>query len=139
MSRTRLLGVDYGQVRIGLAVTDAERKIAFPLSVHVRSGEEADAVFFRRVVDEEEIAAIVVGLPLHSGGEEGAKAKEARAFGEWLARVTKLPVEFFDERFTTVQAESALWHAGMTHKRRRERRDKVAAQMMLRGYLEACR
>jgi putative Holliday junction resolvase len=131
-----LLGVDYGQVRIGLAVTDPERKIAFPLSIYVRTNEEADAAYFRRVVDDEEIAAIVVGLPLHSGGEEGIKAKEARAFGDWLAQVTQLPVEYFDERFTTVQAESALWDAGMTHKRRRERRDKVAAQMMLRGYLE---
>jgi putative Holliday junction resolvase len=133
------MGVDYGQVRIGLAVSDPDRKIAFPLCIYTRAGDDADAAYFRKIVEEEMIAAIVVGLPLHSGGEEGTKAKEARVFGEWLGRVTNLPVEFFDERFTTVEAESALWDAGLSHKQRKERRDKVAAQMMLRGYLEACK
>ena len=136
MSRTRLLGVDYGDVRIGLAVTDPDRKIAFPLAVHARAGEQRDADYFRTLVEEHEIAGIVVGLPLHSGGEEGQKAREARAFGQWLQEATGLPVVYFDERFTTVHAESALWQAGLSHKQRQRRRDKVAAQMILQAYLE---
>jgi putative Holliday junction resolvase len=134
---TRLLGVDYGSVRIGLAVSDPDRKLAFPLSTHERRGTEADAAFFRTLVAEEEIGALVVGLPVHLDGREGQKAVEARAFGQWLSETTGLPVTFYDERFSSVQAESALWEAGLTHRKRRQRRDKVAAQMVLQAYLDA--
>ncbi len=139
MSRTptRLLGVDFGTVRVGLAVSDPDRKLAFPLEVHERRDREADAAFFRELVRREEVAGLVVGLPVHLDGREGEKALQARAFGGWLAEATGLPVVFYDERFTTVQAESALWEAGLTHKRRRQRRDKVAAQMLLQAYLDA--
>ena len=132
----RLLGVDYGTVRIGLAVTDPERKIAFPLATYERRGQEKDAAFFASLIAEQDIRQIVVGLPIHLDGREGTKAAEAREFGRWLAEATKLPVVYFDERFTTVHAEQLLWLAGMTHKRRKERRDKVAAQIMLQGYLD---
>ena len=74
---------------------------------------------------------------MHTDGREGVKAREARTFGAWLGDVTGLPVVFADERFTTVQAESALWDAGLTHKRRKDRRDRVAAQMLLQAYLDA--
>jgi putative holliday junction resolvase len=133
----RLLGVDYGSVRVGLAVSDPERKIAFPLATYTRRGRRQDADYFRRTVSEEQIAQLVIGLPVHVDGREGQKAKEARAFGAWLGETTGLPVVFWDERFTTVEAEAALWDAGLTHKKRKERRDRVAAQMMLQGYLDA--
>jgi putative Holliday junction resolvase len=136
-TRTILLGVDYGSVRIGLAVSDPDRKLAFPLEVRERRGADADSAFFRALVEREEVGAIVVGLPVHLNGREGVKAIEARKFGAWLAAQTGLPLTFCDERFTTVQAESALWEAGLTHKRRKQRRDKVAAQMLLQAYLDA--
>lgn len=134
---TRLLGVDYGSVRIGLAVSDAERRLASPLAVYETRGRERDAEYFRVLVDAEEIGALVVGLPVHSDGREGQKAIEARAFGAWLAATTGLPVTFWDERFSTVEAESALWQAGLTHKKRKARRDRVAAQIFLQAYLDA--
>ena len=134
---TKLLGVDYGTVRIGLAVSDPERKIAFPLATYERRGREQDAAYFRSLVQAEEIAACVVGLPLHLDGREGQKAGEARAFGQWLAAATGLQAVFWDERFTTVEAEDALWSAGLTHKRRKSRRDRVAAQLLLQAYLDA--
>ena len=135
--RTRLLGVDYGQVRVGLAVSDSERRIASPKATIQRRNPEQDAAYFRDVVADEEIVEIVVGLPLHLDGREGQKACEARAFGQWLAETTGLPVVFWDERFSTVEAESALWQAGLTHKRRKDRRDRVAAQILLQSYLDA--
>src|SRR5262249_36749688 len=92
---------------------------------------------FRQVVETEEIATLVVGLPVHTTGREGQKAGEARLYGAWLAEVTALPVVYWDERFTTTQAENALWEAGLTHKKRKQRLDRVAAQMMLQAYLEA--
>ena len=96
-----------------------------------------DAAYFRAVVDREEIGGLVVGLPIHLDGRESPKSAEARIFAAWLAETTSLGVSLYDERFTSVQAEHALWDAGLTHKKRKERRDAVAAQMMLQGYLDA--
>jgi len=81
----RLLGVDYGDVRVGLAVSDPDRKIAFPLAIYTRQDRERDAGYFRAVVKEEEAAALVIGLPVHLSGVEGQKAGAARTFGAWLA------------------------------------------------------
>jgi putative Holliday junction resolvase len=134
--RTRLLGIDYGAKRIGLAVSDADRKIASPLATYERAGRDADARYFQQVIEKEEIGQLVVGLPIHLSGEESAKSVEARAFGKWLNDVTGLPVVFADERFSTVEAESALWNAGLTHKKRKARRDRLAAQILLQGYME---
>jgi putative Holliday junction resolvase len=133
----RLLGVDFGHVRIGLAVSDADRKIASPLATYERKSAEQDASYLQRLVKEEQIGRLVVGLPVHLDGREGVKAAEARKFGTWLASVTKLPVTYWDERFTTVEAEGFLLGAGLTNKRRKERRDRVAAQILLQSYLEA--
>jgi len=134
---TRLLGVDFGSVRVGLAVSDRDRKIASPLATHTRRSAEQDKQFFRRLVEVEEIGGLVVGLPMHCDGREGHKAVEARAYGKWLHETTGRPVVFWDERFTTVEAEGFLLEAGLTNKRRKQRRDRVAAQILLQGYLEA--
>ncbi len=137
MSAGRLLGVDTGAVRIGLSISDPDRKIAFPLATYTRQGRERDAAYFRALVKAEGIVGLVVGLPVHLSGKEGQEATEARAFAAWLTQTTGLPARFWDERFTTVEAESALWAAGLTHKQRKARRDKVAAQMLLQAYLDA--
>ncbi len=133
----RLLGVDYGSKRIGLSVSDADRKFAFPLTTYERRSAEPDAVYFRDLVAEESIEQIILGLPVHLDGREGQKAAEVRAFGAWLAETTGLPIVYFDERFTTVEAESALWEAGLSHQKRKDRRDRVAAQILLQTYLDA--
>jgi putative Holliday junction resolvase len=134
---TRLLGVDYGSVRIGLAISDPDRKIAFPLATHQRGSREQDAAYFRQAIAEESVGGIVLGLPVHCNGNEGQAAAAVRAFGQWLGELTGLPLVYWDERFTTVEAEAALWDAGLTHKQRKQRRDKVAAQMLLQTYLDA--
>ena len=134
--RTRLLGVDYGNVRVGLAVSDSSRTIASPLTTYTRGNREQDVRFFKELVEAEAIDRIVVGLPIHLDGHEGSKAAEARAFGQWLNQITELPVVFWDERFTTVEAEGHLWSAGLTHKQRKRRRDQVAAQILLQSFLE---
>ena len=133
----RLLGVDYGVKRIGLAVSDPDRIIASPLLTYERIDGDVDATFYCKLILDERIAAIVVGLPVHTDGREGVKAIEARAYGKWLAQTTGLPVRYWDERFSTAQAESALWNAGLTHQKRKDRRDRVAAQMILQAYIEA--
>ena len=132
----RVLGIDTGAKRVGLAISDPDRIIASPLTTLERQSTERDAQFFRDVIAREQVVLLVVGLPMHTDGREGIKAQEARAYGAWLADITGLPVEYADERFTTVHAESALWDAGLTHRRRKERRDRVAAQIMLQAYLD---
>lgn len=136
-AKGRLLGVDFGTVRVGLAVTDPDRIIASPLETYTRRTPDQDAAYYRKLAAAERAVAWVVGLPLHTGGEEGKKAAEARAYGKWLGEATGLPVVFWDERFTTALAEDAMWDAGLSHKKRRERRDRVAAQLILQAYLEA--
>jgi putative Holliday junction resolvase len=135
--RTRLLGIDPGKVRLGLAISDAERRLASPLTTYTRRDPKQDAAFFKNIIKDEEVGSIVIGLPVHLDGREGEQAKAARAFGVWLQEATGLPCVLYDERFTTSEAESALWDAGLTHKQRKARRDRVAAQILLQAYIEA--
>jgi putative Holliday junction resolvase len=133
----RLAGIDYGTVRIGIAVTDPERRLASPLENYKRRGEAADAEFFQRLVAEERIVRFIVGLPVHLDGRESQKSIEARQFGQWLGEVTGVPVEYFDERFTSAEAEQHLSAAKLTKKQRKARLDKLAAQILLTAYLES--
>jgi putative Holliday junction resolvase len=133
----RLLGVDHGTVRVGLAVCDPDRTVASPLDTYRRKDAVADAKFFRTLAAEQKAVGWVVGLPLHMSGDEGGKAKECRAFGDWLTTATGLPVAFQDERYTSAAAEEAMLAAGLTLKQRRERLDRVAAQFILQAFLDA--
>lgn len=135
----RIAGIDFGTVRVGIAIADATLSIASPYETYARKGEAGDRARFRRLVDEEQITRFVVGLPVHLDGRESAKSIEARRFGQWLAEATGVAVEYFDERFTTHDAELALAEAQLTKKQRKARLDKLAAQIMLTAYLEARR
>jgi putative holliday junction resolvase len=133
----RVAGIDFGTVRIGIAISDADRTIASPLENYARQGPEQDAKRFRRLVAEEDVSLFVVGLPVHLSGLESQKSLEARQFGKWLEAVTGLAVVFFDERFTSAEAEQHLVAADMTRKKRKARLDKIAAQILLAAYLES--
>ena len=133
----RAAGIDYGDVRIGIAISDPSRKLASPLENYTRRGESQDAARFCRLVADEDVKLFVVGLPIHLDGRESRKSEEARRFGKWLTEKTGVPVEFFDERFTSVEAEGLLLGADLTRKRRKARRDMLAAQIMLSAYLES--
>lgn len=133
----RILALDPGQVRIGAAICDDERKIASPLEIWTRKGNELDSRWLAGLVKREGVVALIVGLPIRSQGEEGESARRARGFATWATRVSGLPFRMVDESFTTRFAESALWEMGLTHQKRRARRDSVAAQMLLQGYIDA--
>lgn len=133
----RIAAVDYGTVRMGVAITDRDRTIASPLAVHTRRGAAGDADFFRRLAADEDVALFVVGLPVHLSGRESGKSWEAREFAAWLATTTGVRVSLFDERFTTTQADEYLAQGEFTKKRRKARRDMLAAQVLLTAFLEA--
>jgi len=138
-SRGRIAGIDYGTVRIGVAVADLEVRIAGPLENYTRVSDDADARHFRELVAAHDIDHFVVGLPVHLSGEESQKSTEARRFGQWLSEATGKPVGFFDERFTSVEAEQFLSRGQLTKKKRKARTDMLAAQIMLAAYLESQR
>jgi putative Holliday junction resolvase len=133
----RIAGIDFGTVRIGIALSDPGRSIASPHENYTRRGVQADRARFRRLVADEGVVLFVVGLPVHLDGRESQKSIEARQFARWLTEVTGVPVALFDERFTSVEAEQLLQDAQMTSKRRRRRTDMLAAQIMLAAYLES--
>jgi putative Holliday junction resolvase len=135
----RLAGIDYGTVRIGVAVTDPDQRLASPLENYTRKNAAADAAWFQRMFQEERIVGVIVGLPVHGSGEESQKSAEARQFGQWIGELTGLPVRYFDERYTSLHAEALLLDAKLTSKRRKQRLDKLAAQIMLAAFLESAR
>ena len=133
----RLAGIDYGDRRIGVALTDPERRLASPFANYERRDLPADAAYFRKLAADERIVRFVVGLPVHLDGRESQKSAEAREFGRWLAETTGVGVVFYDERFTTTEADHLMAGAHLTRKRRKARRDMLAAQILLTAYLEA--
>ena len=133
----RIAGIDFGTVRIGIAMADTEVGIAGPFENYTRRTQALDAEYFATLSKEERIGRFVVGLPVHLHGGESQKSVEARAFGEWLGKLSGVPVEYFDERFTSAEAERILGMAELTKKQRQARRDQLAAQIMLTAYLEA--
>lgn len=133
----RVAGIDFGSVRIGIAVSDIDRKFSSPYETYIRKSPAKDAEYFVRLVSEERIVAFVLGMPIHLSGDMSEKGEEVLQFADWLQTVTRLPIRFVDERYTSVEAERILRNAKLTNKQRLARRDKLAAQMILAAFLEA--
>jgi putative Holliday junction resolvase len=132
---SRVLGLDPGERRIGVALSDPSGLIAQPYRVlDRRRGNAIEQI--TQICDEEGIETIVVGLPVSLSGEEGAAAVAARKLGSEVAEATGRNLVYWDERFTSVQAEQALLESGMRREKRRDTRDMVAAALMLQGYLD---
>ncbi len=133
----RLLGIDFGTRRIGVSVCDDMQIIASPLENYSRHALKADELFLQQLVQDYRINGIVIGLPVHMSGDEGGKAAEAREFAAWVEQVTGCPVAFRDERYTTSMANEHLRQAGVSGPRRKDLRDKIAAQIILQSYLDS--
>lgn len=130
----RVLAVDPGTVRVGLAVSDPLRITAQPLEVV----PAADAIArIAAICGELDVEEVIVGLPVTEQGEEGESARMARELVQELEEATGLPVTAVDERYTSRMAESTMVEAGVRRRRRRGAVDKVAAAVLLRGYLDA--
>ena len=131
----RILGLDPGERRIGVAVSDATGTIASPVDFIDRRGGDLE----QRLIDlctEWEITGVVVGLPMSLDGTEGPAVTRSREFGGLVRGLTGLPVAFHDERFTTVTAEQALLEGGVKRRSRTNKRDQIAAAVMLQGFLD---
>lgn len=135
----RLAGIDFGTVRIGIAVCDPLRILVSPLEIRSVAGEELDGQFFRALAKREAIDGFVVGLPIHCDGGESDKSRQARRFARWLLKATGVPVRLFDERFTTSAAQSRIRARGGGKRARHRLVDAIAAQVLLESFLEATR
>ena len=131
----RVLGLDLGDARIGVAISDPDRRLAVPLGT-VRTGAPADLKAIADLVREHDVALVVVGHPLLLSGEAGARARHAEAFAEALRSVLGVEVVLHDERLSTVEAERALREAGASGRRRREAVDRSAATVILQSFLD---
>jgi putative holliday junction resolvase len=138
-TKGRIAGIDYGSFRVGVAVSDPAQLISSPLENYTRTDEAGDAEFFRQLVRDEELVGFVVGLPVHSSGDESEKSREARQFGKWLEETTELPISYYDERYSTALADQFMMQADTKRKNRKKRRDMLAAQVILAGYLDSAR
>jgi len=135
----RILGIDYGTKRLGLALSDEDEILASPLPVRVRTTLAEDMKFLASLVREREIGTIVLGLPLNMDGSQGEMARAVQGFADELERGCNVPVILFDERLTTSEAERVLVQADISRKKRKNLRDGLAAVLILQGYLDSQR
>jgi putative Holliday junction resolvase len=136
----RAMGIDLGDARIGLAASDPGGSIALPLDTLERIGPRKDVERIAQRALELEVRVVVVGLPKLMSGEEGTQASLAREFAERLARrLGDVPVELWDERLTTVEAERTMVSGGVGRRRRKTLVDPLAATLILQGFLDARR
>jgi putative Holliday junction resolvase len=133
----RILGIDLGDKKIGLALSDPMGWTAQGLEVITSKGAiDEDISKIKEYVDQYEVEKIIVGLPLNMDGSSGPRAEKARAFAARLGKKLNIAVEMTDERLTTVAAERFLLEADLSRKKRRKVIDKMAAVMILQSYLD---
>lgn len=132
----RTLGVDLGRVRIGLALADDVLRTARPLTTIVRRSEKQDLAAMAAVARDYEVTRAVLGLPLDMDGTEGKAARWARAFAPRLEAALGVPVELFDERLSSFEAESRLREQGFSSREARGMVDQEAAAVILQGWLD---
>jgi putative Holliday junction resolvase len=133
----RILALDFGLKRVGAAISDTSQTFASPLETYTRQSDTADARHYRALVEDEAVERIVIGLPVHTTGRESTISTQARAWGAWLQKIVQRPIVYFDERFTSSEAEQTLLDAGLRGRALKSRRDMLAAQILLQAYIEA--
>ncbi len=129
-------GLDFGDKTIGVAISDRLRGVATPVLTIRRVKFTVDAEALIKLLTEREVVGMVLGLPRNMDGSEGPRAQATRSFARNLARLTPLPLAYWDERLSTVAAERALIEADTSRKRRKELIDHVAAGYILQGALD---
>ena len=134
----RYLAIDYGLRRVGLAICDAEEIIVSPLCLLANDRLRPEVLLdeLKALVEEHAVAALVIGLPLNMDDNEGEQAKLTRLFADKVKDVTGLPVYFQDERLSSMAADELLEEAELTKKRRKEKRDMLAACAILQDFLD---
>ena len=135
MRYTRKMGIDYGDKRIGVALTDALCIISSPYEVFQNQSMQQSINHIDKLIKEFDVDEVALGLPLNMDGTEGERAKLHREFGEALANFSGVKVFYVDERLTSAEAEELLIVSGVRREKRKELIDKISAQIILQTYL----
>ncbi len=135
----RILGIDYGDSHIGLAVSDKLHLTAQALGSYRSKSKKEDKEYFKELVSKYEIGKIVLGFPLRMDGSPGTRVEKTKKFAAWLKKILKIPIVFWDERLTTRQAYQILGREKIKAKRKKTLEDQIAATVILSSYLESKR
>ena len=138
-SQGRLLGLDVGLRRIGMAVSDPLGITAQGIETLQRKNKRTDLAAFERILRERSVREIVVGHPLRMSGQEGSQAEKVRAFADLLAHTFKIPVHLWDERLTSVEANRVLRESEISIEKRGKAVDQLAAVLILQSYMDSQR
>ena len=133
----RVMAFDIGEVRVGIAVSDARRRVASPVAVLSAQDVQAMAKPFRCVLEDWEPEQLLAGLPFTLSGEEGPQAERVRAFAQQVAQACELPLEFADERLSSAEAKRILREKGLSEREMRGKVDMIAASLFLQAWLDA--
>lgn len=133
----RILALDFGTVRIGVAVSDESKMIGLPLEMVPAQPFTGFLERLRAIIREKEVELIIVGMPRNMNGTYGPAAQRVREFVTVLKEALPMPIQTWDERLTSAQAERALDEAGMTQRNRRGKVDQMAAALLLQNYLDS--
>jgi len=133
----RILGLDFGTKRIGVAISDELLLTAQGLDTIQRRAPESDLVLIKGIVDSNGVGEVIVGLPLNMNGTYSEKTREAVSFVGELEKILSVPVRPWDERLTSMQADRAMLEGDMSRAKRRKLSDRLAAQIILQSYLDS--
>ncbi len=136
MQKHRIMGVDYGDKRIGIALSDLLCIISSPYEVYQNKGEEDALKHLGQIIKDNDVTEVAFGLPLNMDGSEGERAKLHRQFGERLEKYSGVKVFYVDERLTSAEAEDILISSGVRREKRKELIDKISAQLILQSYID---
>ncbi len=136
MQKHRKMGIDYGDKRIGIALSDLLCIISSPYEVYPNHGQDDAIRHIDQIIKENNVDEIALGLPLNMDGSEGERAKIHREFGKLLEQYSGVKVYFIDERLTSAEAEDILISSGVRREKRKELIDKIAAQLILQTFME---
>ncbi|HEY8419551.1 MAG TPA: Holliday junction resolvase RuvX [Clostridia bacterium] len=132
----RVLGIDYGDKRIGLALSDQLKILASPLEVYIRKSLQQDLEYIKKLIQSNQVDTVVIGLPLNMDGTLGDRALKTQEFGEQLKSIIDIPIVYIDERWTSKESERILIESNIRREKRKVLVDKVAAQNILQRYLD---
>lgn len=135
MQYSRIMGIDYGDRRIGIALTDLMQIIASPFEVYQTVNEKADIEYFCNLIETQQVETVVIGLPLNLDGSEGERAQKTRLFASKISEKVKVKIVFQDERLTSIEADEILSDAKIKPKNRKSLIDKLSACIILENFL----
>ena len=133
----RVMGLDYGDVRVGIALSDVTRFLASGFENYTRVSLEKDCQHIAEIISSNNVKLVVLGLPLNMDGSEGVRVEKTKEFAEELKKYTSVEIDFLDERLTSVSAEKILISADVSRKKRKQVLDKLSATIILQDYLDS--